>query len=320
MTALAGVTVRVGETDRVRVYAVSIGTGQVAHALVDTATDPMVQMLRPRLIPRSARKVPAFYREQVLALLAEIATTDLDAVAIVTAQPAAPWHDHVTRQVPGLPVTVTHPGLAATWAEYHRRGRTGTLAHVTVSATVHAGIVLNGQLHPNTFGHIPIDPDSPRRCGTCATPGCVTALAAAPAVLRRYRELRTTASRIRRTSASPQPGSIMLVDLAQAAARGDDAARQAMQEAGHWLGIGLATVANLIGPDVITIGGALPAITARRADAGGYLAAIERAAHSHATPADATPMVINSAPDGAERSLFGAALLAVPRGPQGSPG
>ncbi|CAO5257753.1 hypothetical protein [Frankia sp. AgKG'84/4] len=147
MTALVGATSRVGDTGRRRVHVISITAGQVLNALVDP-TEPTIHTLRPRLIPLPAPKVAGFYREQVAAMLTEVATTAIDAVALVTAQPAAAWRELVTRHVPEIPVTVIPPVLAATWSEYHRRGQTGALPPVTISSTVQAGIVLDGRPTP----------------------------------------------------------------------------------------------------------------------------------------------------------------------------
>ncbi len=191
MTALVGATSRVGETGRRRVHVVSIMAGQVLNALVDPAAEPTIHTFRPRLIPPSARKVPGFYREQVVAMLAEVATTAIDAVALVTAHSAAVWREFAARNVPGIPVTVIHPVLAATWAEYHRRGQTGTLAHVTISSTVPAGIVPRRPADSHPAVHVLGDERPPRgrlqhtgqrrpvHLGRGTEPGC-TAVYACP--------------------------------------------------------------------------------------------------------------------------------------------
>ncbi len=308
MTALADAnrhhpTAQVG-----RAYALSVSATQVTHALVEVGDEVTVHSGRARLIPRSGRTVPAFLQEQVLDILTEVDTAAIDVVALVTNGPAAPWTAHLHRRFPALPLTITHPVLAATWAEYHRRGQTGTLAHITVGHTIQAAFVLDGRLHPSSYGHIPIDPHSTQRCDTCGTPGCLTALAAAPAVPRRYQDLRAAAPRGQRAGSPDRGGPSTLPDLAHAAARGDNTAAQAFRDTGHTLGIGLAILVHLLAPNVITIGGGLPALTTRSTDAGGYFAAVERTAHMHTAPTTDNT-VITLSPHGNE--LLGAALLAL---------
>ena len=52
-----------------------------------------------------------------------------------------------------------------------------------------------------------------------------------------------------------EPDGATIEAIAAAADRGDGLARQVLAESGHWLGIGLATLANVLAPELIIVGG-----------------------------------------------------------------
>ncbi|TQJ37368.1 ROK family protein, partial [Streptomyces sp. SLBN-115] len=119
-------------------------------------------------------------------------------------------------------------------------------AVVTVGAGVGCGLVVHGRVVAGAhgvageIGHVTVDPDGPL-CH-CGNRGCVEAIAADPAILARIRE---------RTG-------VEVADTAQAvdlARRGDAHAREAYSRAGEAIGRGIATVANLLGPERVVISG-----------------------------------------------------------------
>ncbi len=225
-------------------------------------------------------------------------------------------------------VIVVNDGRAGTWAEYQRRGGTGSLAHLVVGTGVGGGIALAGTLLAGAhnaaggFGHISVDPGSRVEC-SCTRTGCVETLAAAPAVVRRYHQLRhltpsrhaTPARRAavaRRAEAPPAAGTLTARDVAHAARGGDVTAGQAFRDAGSWLGIAMGAVITMFDPDVITVGGGLLAAAAVAAGTpqNGYFDAAERAARAHVVRRVADQTVIAPAAYGANSNLIGAALMA----------
>lgn len=123
---------------------------------------------------------------------------------------------------------------------------------VTVGRGIGMGIIVNHELYQGTrggageIGHITVAVDGPL-CD-CGKRGCLEALAADPAVVGFVRDARRAQGH---TGAEPAT----LEDVVAAAAQGDVPAREALQQSGRYLGIGLATVVNLFSPSLIIISG-----------------------------------------------------------------
>jgi glucokinase len=95
------------------------------------------------------------------------------------------------------------------------------------------------------IGHVIVQPDGPL-C-TCGGRGCVEILISAPVLADRYRQRRGASA------------NVSLRDVISAAKAGDDLAICILEEAGKWLGIGAASMANILFPDRIAIAGGLSA-------------------------------------------------------------
>ncbi len=116
--------------------------------------------------------------------------------------------------------------------------------YVTISTGIGAGLVFDGRLyrgargsHPE-IGHHILDASGPR-C-YCGATGCWEVLASGPAL----------------ALAAGTPTA----EAACAAARqGDPAARAAVDRVGRYIGLGLANLITLYGPDVIALGGGVMA-------------------------------------------------------------
>ena len=160
----------------------------------------------------------------------------------------------------GLPVTVNNDNNAATWGEF-RFGAGSEAKHllfVGLGTGIGGGIVLHGQLlrgaqgAAGELGHVTVQATGPR-CA-CGNRGCLEAFASGSAIGRRAREV-----------ASERPGSALgqlaaerkLVgeDVTDLARQGDDGALSVLEEAGRWLGIGLAGFVNIFNPKVVVVGG-----------------------------------------------------------------
>jgi len=235
------------------------------------------------------------------------------------------WAEIITRQHPHLHVTVVNDGAAACWAEHTRRGGYGTHAHVVVGTGIGGGLVVDGRLLTGAhgaagrLGHITVAPEGDTEC-SCGQVGCVETVAASDAIVARYRQLARPDAHRRaslRRDGSPQSHPpirhLTVRRVAEAGHRGDLAARQAFRDAGHWLGIALATVINTVDPAAITVGGGLLAAAslATGNDPDDYLAAAERAARAHTAPRLGGDVSLDPAAYGNNGGLLGAAQLAL---------
>ncbi|WP_054937567.1 ROK family protein [Moorella stamsii] len=161
-----------------------------------------------------------------------------------------------------LPVYVENDANAAAIAEYRLGAGAGSkdMVYVTVSTGIGGGLILGGQIYRGAnfaageIGHIIVEADGPE-CN-CGSRGCVEAVASGPATARRAVE------RIRRgeTSAIIQmvEGELDKVTgeiVYRAAANGDPLAGEVVYQSGRYIGIALASLVNILNPEIIVIGG-----------------------------------------------------------------
>ncbi len=103
-------------------------------------------------------------------------------------------------------------------------------------------------------GHMIIEPSGPT-CGFGQHRGCLEAMASGTAIIRDVKnELRNDLNK----SLKNYQGKIEDIDgydIAKAARDGDELAIKIYQEAGRYLGIGVANLINLFNPDTIVFGG-----------------------------------------------------------------
>lgn len=118
---------------------------------------------------------------------------------------------------------------------------------ITLGTGVGGGLVLGGKLwygetgKGGEVGHMKITADGPR-CG-CGSTGCLEVYASSPALVRIAKE---EWSRAHRTGAVPPMQWKTSSDLAEAAQRHDPVAEAVFGKMAHYLGIGIANVANLL--------------------------------------------------------------------------
>ena len=95
-------------------------------------------------------------------------------------------------------------------------------------------------------------PDGPR-CA-CGSRGCWETVASEAAIVRHAHRLWAAES-----PGGTIPWSISTVgNLREAARGGDPLARESLRQMGDWLGQGLANLVNVLGPELVVVGGALP--------------------------------------------------------------
>jgi glucokinase len=160
----------------------------------------------------------------------------------------------------GCPAVLENDANAAALGEFAFGAGRGArhLVYLTISTGIGGGLVLDGRLYRGAdgaageVGHIPLLPDGPA-CG-CGAHGCLEALASGTAIARRARELLLSghATGLRRLSGRD---TVTAEQVHEAAERGDTDARAVIEDAGRYLGRGLATIVNLFNPHVIVLGG-----------------------------------------------------------------
>ncbi|MEV4350095.1 ROK family protein [Actinoplanes sp. NPDC049596] len=122
---------------------------------------------------------------------------------------------------------------------------TNSFAIVTIGRGIGAGLHLNGDVVNGAhgvmgeLGHLPLAPPD-RRC-SCGRRGCVEAVAATSAIVAAV--------------ATEHGRELDLEAVVALARRGDAAATRAFDEAGRVIGLAVASLVNLVGPELVIIGG-----------------------------------------------------------------
>ena len=168
--------------------------------------------------------------------------------------------ESIKKEFPGMRVVIGNDANLAALA-LHRFGQGRGLKNViymTVSTGIGGGIIIGGRLYEGSrgfageFGHIVVLPNGPK-CN-CGRGGCMEALASGTAVARIARE-RTAAGA--ETVLRQHIDGIDAATVAVAAKAGDPLAKQVMEEAAYYLGLGISTVINSFDPDIVVIGGGM---------------------------------------------------------------
>ncbi len=161
-----------------------------------------------------------------------------------------------------LPVELDNDATLAALAEYRFGGGRGAkrLIVVTVGSGIGAGLIVDGKPQRpirgciGDPGHIIVAPESQWRCG-CGCRGCLETVASSLAIEREATALAHRSPNSELTRVLNDRGTLSTTDVLRAAQEGDTQARRVLEQAGHWLGVGLVSWCYFFDPDLILIGG-----------------------------------------------------------------
>jgi len=133
---------------------------------------------------------------------------------------------------------------------------------VTLGTGIGGGLILNGELYSGfnhtagEIGHMVIDVNGPK-CG-CGNKGCFEALASRTAIFQR---IKAGVKDGEKTLLTEMLGDgledMRSGDLRKAIRRGDKFAAKVVEQVAEYIGIGVANLVNILGPDVVVLGGGL---------------------------------------------------------------
>jgi glucokinase len=157
-----------------------------------------------------------------------------------------------------LPAVVENDANAAAVGEMWQGAgrRYSHLVCVTLGTGVGGGIILDGKLwrgvdgSAGEVGHIGVDPFAGVPC-TCGSRGCLEVYASATAIVRMTRETQPRYP----TSILHKVDTLTSQKIYEAGLQGDELALEVLRRMGVYLGIGLASLVNLLNPEIIVIGG-----------------------------------------------------------------
>ncbi|HEV3170737.1 MAG TPA: ROK family protein [Actinocrinis sp.] len=197
----------------------------------------------------SARKAPEVHS------LGVTISGDVDGhTGTVHHSPFLNWHGvplaQLVEKATGIPTVIENDVRALTVAEQWFGAGAGlsSFAVITVGTGIGAGLSIGGRVVSGAHGvagevgHLPVGGDGAERMCTCGNRGCVEAVASTQAIVEQTRQ------------ATGDP-TLTMADAVRLARSGDAAVREVFSRAGHALGLAIASVANLIGPERIIISG-----------------------------------------------------------------
>jgi glucokinase len=164
----------------------------------------------------------------------------------------------------GLPVMVENDANAAAWGEFSFGAGhdVDDLLLVTVGTGIGGGIVHEGRLFRGAFGvaaeigHMRVVPDG-LLCG-CGNRGCFEQYASGNALVREAKAAARAGTLLARDLLDRAGGDVDKITgplITEAARAGDPLAVELLATLGRWLGEGIASLADILDPAVVVIGG-----------------------------------------------------------------
>jgi predicted NBD/HSP70 family sugar kinase len=172
-----------------------------------------------------------------------------------------PFRTALAKAYPGLKIRIDNDARCATRCELHLgTGREyNSFVCIFVGTGVGSGVVLNRRIHfgdnfcAGEIGHMKIDVSGPL-C-TCGQVGCLEAFVNGPAIAARARAKSIDWHSRGLTTRLTEGEALDAKAVARALEEGDHAAREAVEEVGEKLGLGIANYLNLINPGAVVLGG-----------------------------------------------------------------
>jgi predicted NBD/HSP70 family sugar kinase len=128
------------------------------------------------------------------------------------------------------------------------------LTYIKLGTGIGAGFIIHGDVYRGSGGtageisHIAVDPAG-QQC-VCGLRGCLVTLIGTVPLMERARELMGLKGR----------RTLTVRELVEGARAGDAAARQVIDSLGHYLGIAVAGLLNLINPAIVVLGGEISSV------------------------------------------------------------
>jgi glucokinase len=227
---------------------------QGGSALTQTIADVTKELLQQHSVASVGVSAAGFVSSDRKTMLATPNIADWNGVDL----------DHQLTALIGLPVVIENDANAAAWGEakFGAGKNQDHMMMLTVGTGIGGGIVVNGALYRGAFGiaaefgHMRVVPDG-HICG-CGARGCFEQYASGNALLRHAREAINASPEVARNLLSRGDGTVAGLTgqaITEAARDGDAVAVAAFNTTGQWLGAGIASLAVLLDPACVVIGG-----------------------------------------------------------------
>jgi glucokinase len=162
-----------------------------------------------------------------------------------------------------MPVEVDNDTNVALLAEHFAGAARGAedAAMLTLGTGIGGGLLFGGDVYHGSagaaaeLGHIVVNPDGPECPGDCPGRGCVEAYASGNAIGRAGEEAARLSPESSLGKALAQGRDITGGLVTELAHDGDEQAIEVLAEAGRWLGVAIVTIANMLNPELVIVGG-----------------------------------------------------------------
>jgi glucokinase len=189
------------------------------------------------------------------------------AKGLVVVAPNLGWKDFPLRERVSsrlnLPATLDNDANCATVGEFWLGAARGArnVVGITIGTGIGGGLIFNGELYHGSsdvageIGHTTIDVNG-RHC-KCGNYGCLEAYASGPAIATRAREAlaREDNASMLTAMVDGQLDRITAELVYDAAKKGDGVANEIVRDTARYLGAGIATLLNVVNPDVVVVAG-----------------------------------------------------------------
>ena len=227
---------------------------QGGSALTQTIADVAKELLQQHSVASVGVSAAGFVSSDRKTMLATPNIADWNGVDL----------DNQLTKLIGLPVVIENDANAAAWGEakFGAGKNQDHMMMLTVGTGIGGGSVVNGALYRGAFGiaaefgHMRVVPEG-HICG-CGARGCFEQYASGNALLRHAREAINASPEVARNLLSRGDGTVAGLTgqaITDAARDGDPVALAAFNTTGQWLGAGIASLAVLLDPACVVIGG-----------------------------------------------------------------
>jgi len=212
----------------------------------------------------------------------------------------------------GVPVFVENDGNIAVLGVYEAelKSKPKNVIGIFVGTGIGGGLILNGALYSGfnhtagEIGHMVLEVNGPK-CG-CGNRGCFEALASRTAIFQR---IKAGIKEGEKTSLSEMLGDkledLRSGDLRKAVRRGDKFVSKVLDQTAEYLGIGVANLINILGPEVVVLGGGVIEALADE-----MMSVILKTTKDHAMPGTMKGVEIVASKLGDSAGITGGAVLA----------
>jgi predicted NBD/HSP70 family sugar kinase len=211
------------------------------------------------------------------------------------------WHDYPVADrlgdALGVPVFLDNDANLMGLGEMRERYPTSpSVLFVKVGTGIGAGVILGGKPErgiaggAGDIGHIRMGSEYTRQC-TCGAIGCLATEASGGAIARELTEAGSVASSTSDVTRLLAAGNPLAIDL--------------VTRAGHLLGEVLATSVALLNPEVLVLGGAIPA------SSGHFLQAVRESIFARTVPLATRELVITTSALGSDAAVHGARHMVI---------